>query len=122
MDRPAAEAIILLPLLILYASVATGRYDPQQTVLRDARFERHGRSVVAGLACVDWTAVSPRGEAAACITEDGVILRGTASDVHGHLGSVQASSVQYGRLAQELFVLPPDYHNAGTLPVDGLGR
>ena len=121
-DRPAGEAIVLLPLLKLYATVGIGRYDPQQTVLRDARFERHGRSVVAGHACVDWTAVSARGEAAACITEDGVILRGTASDAHGLLGSVQASTVQYGRLPQELFVLPADYRNAGTLPVDGFGR
>ncbi len=121
-DRPAGEAVILLPLLKLYATVGIGRYDPQQTVLRDARFERHGRSVVAGRSCVDWTAMSARGQAAACITEDGVILRGTASDAHGRLGSVQASTVQYGQLPQELFALPADYHNAGTLPVDGFGR
>ena len=121
-DRPAHVATILLPLLKLYATVGIGRYDPQDTVLRDARFARHGRSVVAGQACTEWTAVSPRGQAAACITEDGVILRGTASDSHGGLGSVQASTVQYGRLPHELFVLPSDYHNAGTLPVDGFGR
>ena len=121
-DRPARVATILLPLLKLYATVGVGRYDPQETVLREARFERHGRSVVAGHACVDWTAVSPRGEAAACITDDGVILRGTASDTHGRLGTVQASTVQYGRLPRELFVLPPGYQNAGTLPVEGFGR
>ena len=121
-DRPARVATILLPLLKLYATVGVGRYDLQETVLRDARFERHGRSVVAGRGCVDWSAVSPKGQAAACITEDGVILRGTASDAHGPLGSVQASVVQYGRLPQALFVLPPDYQNAGTLPVEGFGR
>ena len=79
-DRPAHVATILLPMLKLYATIGMGEYDPQETVLRQARFEPHGRAVVAGYACTNWTAVSPRGRAAACITEDGVILRGTAFD------------------------------------------
>ena len=120
-DRPARVATILLPFLKLYATVGIGQYDPQETVLRGARFERHGRAVVAGHGCTDWTAASARGQAAACITDDGVILRGTAADAHGRLGTVQATRVQYGALPPELFGRPADYRNAGTLPVDGLG-
>ncbi len=120
-DRPAHVATILLPFLKLYATVGIGQDDPQETVLRNARFERHGRAVVAGLACTEWTAASARGQAAACITDDGVILRGTAADAHGRLGAVQATMVQYGALPDSLFRRPEDYRNAGTLPVDGLG-
>ena len=120
-DRPAHVATILLPFLKLYATLGIGQYDPQETVLRGARFERHGHSVVAGYGCTDWTAASPRGQAAACITDDGVILRGTAADAHGRLGAVQAINVQYGPLSPELFRRPADYRNAGTLPIDGLG-
>jgi hypothetical protein len=121
-DRPAQTATILLPLFKLYATVSIGPFDPQRTVLRGARYARHGRSVVAGHACTDWTAVSPQGHASACITEDGVILRGTAADAHGALGAVQASVVQYGDLSPGLFRRPPDFRNAGTLPVEGFGR
>ncbi len=121
-DRPARLATILLPMLKLYATVGIGREDPEETVLRRARFERHGRGVVAGHACTEWTAVSPDGTASACLTEDGVILRGTASDAHGTLGSVLASTVQYGALSPALFRRPEDFRNAGTLPVDGFGR
>ena len=120
-DRPAHLATILLPFLKLYATVGIGQYDPQETVLRQARFERHGRAMVAGLACTNWTAASPQGEAAACISDDGVILRGTAADANGRLGAVQATMVQYGPLPSELFRRPAGYSNAGTLPVDGLG-
>lgn len=120
-DRPAQVATILLPLFKLYATVGIGAYDPQETVLRSARFERHGMSVVAGHTCTDWTAISPQGQARACITDDGVILRGTASDRHGPLGAVLASTVQYGALSPALFRRPADFHNAGTLPLDGMG-
>ena len=120
-DRPAHQATILLPFLRLYATVGIGQYDPQETVLHGARFERHGRAMVAGYGCTEWTAASARGQAAACITDDGVILRGSATDAHGRIGGVQATTVQYGPLPGGLFRRPADYHDAGSLPVDGLG-
>jgi hypothetical protein len=119
-DRPSHVATILLPMLKLYATVGIGQYDVADR-MRDARFERRGRARVAGLGCTEWSAISADGTAQACITEDGVILRGTASDRHGAIGSVLASAVQYGPLPEVLFRRPEDFHNAGTLPVDGLG-
>jgi hypothetical protein len=119
-DRPSETATILLPMLKLYATVGIGPFDPQQTILKRARFERHGQEHFAGHACTDWTAISPNGQASACITDDGVILRGTAEDRHGLLGMVQADHVDYGGLSPELFRRPPGYRNAGALPVDGL--
>ena len=119
-DRPAETATILLPMLKLYATVGIGPFDPQQTILKRAHFERHGQEHLAGHACTDWTATSPSGQASACITDDGVILRGSAADRHGPLGMVRAALVDYGGLSPELFRRPPGYRNAGSLPVDGL--
>lgn len=119
-DRPAQTATVLLPMLKLYATVGIGRYDPEETVLRGASFTRHGRRRVAGLACTVWSAVSPQGHAEACITDDGVILAGTAWDAHGEIGSVQASAVQYGALPPVVFRRPDDYRSAGSLPIESL--
>jgi hypothetical protein len=116
-DRPAHRATILLPLLKLYATVGIGQFDPQETLLKRARFERHGRERLAGHSCTDWTATSDQGRANACITEDGVILRGSATDRKGDLGAVQAATVHYGALSPLLFRLPSGYRDAGTLPI-----
>jgi hypothetical protein len=118
-DRPAHTATILLPLLKLYATVGIARFDPQETVLKHAQFQRHGQHHIAGHVCTDWTAFSAQGRAEACITEDGVILSGSAADAQGSLGAVQASTVMYGGLPPVLFRLPAGYRNAGSLPVDG---
>ena len=120
MDRPAATATILLPLLKLYTTVGIGRFDPERSILRGARFERHGERHMAGLACTDWTAVSPQGHASGCITPDGVILAGTAWDGSGELGTVRAATVSYGALPVVLFRRPDGYSNAGAIPLDGL--
>ncbi len=112
-DRREGTAAILLPMLKLYDTVAIGRFDPERTILRGAHFERRGDRHLAGLACTDWTAVSPRGHASACITPDGVILAGMASDASGDLGTVRATVVAYGALPPVLFRLPDGYHDAG---------
>ena len=119
-DRRAHVATVLLPMLKMFTTVKIGDYDPRDTVLRGAQFVRGGREVVAGRMCTDWTAQSPKGRARACITEDGVILRGEAEDRHGELGSVLASTVQYGGLSPEIFERPAGFSNAGSLPIAGL--
>ncbi len=121
-DRDAGTATILLPLLKLYTVVGIGRFDPERTILRGATFQRHGERSLAGLGCTDWTAVSPQGHATACITPDGVILAGAASDRSGELGRVRATTVDYGALGPVLFRRPDGYHDAGALPLDGLVR
>jgi hypothetical protein len=120
-DRRDHVATILLPMLKIFATVKIGDYDPQETVLRGAHFERHGTETIAGRPCTDWTAVSAQGAASACITEDGVILRGHAANHQGDLGTVLASTVDYGALPADLFERPPGFANAGSLPVGGLG-
>jgi hypothetical protein len=116
-DRRAHMATILVPMLKMFTTVKIGDYDPQESVLRGAHFERHGTERIAGRACTDWTALSAQGSAQACITEDGVILRGRATNHHGELGTVMASTVQYGKLPPQVFERPPGFSNAGSLPI-----
>lgn len=112
-NRDAGTADILLPLLRAYAELRIGRYDPEQTVLRGATFTRAGARMLTGRRCMEWRAVSRDGQAAACITPDGVILRGEASSGRkGALGSIEARRVVYGPLAPGLFHIPADFRRS----------
>jgi hypothetical protein len=107
-------------MLKMFTTVKIGEYDPQEGVLRGAHFERHGTETIAGRICTDWTAISAQGSAGACITDDGVILRGHAANHHGELGTVMASTVAYGKLPPQVFERPPGFSDAGSLPIGGL--
>ena len=120
-DRETAMATILVPFLKSYTSTSIAHYDLEDTVLRGARFSRLGSEVIAGLPCTDWSAVSDRGHAEGCITRDGVILKGEASDRHGLVGRVMASTVAYGGLDRTAFELPEGYNFVGNLPPGLLG-
>jgi hypothetical protein len=120
-DRRAQQALILLPVLKMFSRVKLNDADPENTLLRRARFERHGKERIAGLACTDWTAVSAEGHATGCITDDGVILRGRATNHHGEIGAVMASNVDYGPVPRDLFDVPSGYTNVGALPVGQMG-
>jgi hypothetical protein len=109
-DRPAGEATVLLPMLRAYSDLKIGKFDPQRTVLRGARFSRAGHSRIAGHDCVLWHAESSEGTADGCITDDGVILRGSASSARrGALGQITALRVVYGPLPAQDFTVPPDF-------------
>jgi hypothetical protein len=109
-DRPAGEATILLPMLRAYSAVKIGKYDVERTVLRGAHFTRAGLSHVAGHDCVVWHAESAQGTADACITQDGIIMRGSASSSKkGEAGQITALRVTYGSLPAADFAVPPDF-------------
>jgi hypothetical protein len=73
----------------------------------DARFTRKGQATVAGMACTQWQVSVPRGGGTACVTDDGVILRGEGGDGRGHTGSIVAVEVAYAQQPAALFVPPP---------------
>ncbi len=112
-NRDTGRAAIVLPVLRMYADAKIGKYDPEQTILRGADFSRAGERVIAGRRCIEWHAVSADGQAAACITPDGVILRGIAtSNRKGDLGTIEARRVVYGKLAPDVFQVPPDFQKS----------
>jgi hypothetical protein len=68
-----------------------------------ARFTRLGTATVAGIACTTWRVESPQGDGEACITEDGVLLRGRGRQGQGDL---EATEVRYGGVDARRFRLP----------------
>jgi hypothetical protein len=73
----------------------------------DARFTRAGEGTVAGLSCTQWRVSAPRGGGTACVTADGVILKGEGGDGRGHTGSIVATQVAYAPQPAALFEPPP---------------
>ena len=112
-DRDAETADILLPLLRAYAELKIGKYDPERTILRGASFTSAGQRFLDGRSCTEWRAVSHDGQAAACITPNGIILRGAAtSNRQGDLGTVEARRITFGPLPQSLFEVPPHFQQS----------
>jgi hypothetical protein len=123
-NRDTGRAAIVLPMLRMYADAKIGKYDPERTILHGAAFARLGEREIAGRHCIVWRAVSADGQAEACITPDGVILRGSAtSNRRGALGTIEARRVVYGRLGPDAFQVPPDFQKSPVaIDPQGLGQ
>ena len=120
-DRTIGLAHVMVPLLRAYTSLSVARYDPERTVLRDARFERVGQEQLSTGRCTDWVAHSQSGTASACITDGGVILKGEVTNRHGRVGTVLATAVEYASLPPWTWAIPTDWHDLGPLPLEKLG-
>jgi hypothetical protein len=86
----------------------------------EARFVREGSNVVAGLRCTVWSVEAAEGHGTVCLTRDGVLLSGQATDRSGHGGMVEAVAVRYAPQPQELFQLPADYKRLKLPNIPGL--
>jgi hypothetical protein len=79
-----------------------------QRDFENARFTRGGTEKIAGHDCTVWRYEGPRQSGEACITADGVMLRG-ASTVPGQQGQMEATRVVYAALDPSLFRRPQGY-------------
>jgi len=73
------------------------------------QFTRKGASSQAGQACTEWAIVARQGNATACVTEDGVILREDGVDADGMRGHLEATTVTYAPIASTMFAPPAGY-------------
>lgn len=80
----------------------------QPLTLEGARLTPRGHETVAGVACTTYQVDIGRVPGVACLTADGVPLRGEG-EVNGKPGRFTAISVAYGTLPASLFVPPPGY-------------
>jgi hypothetical protein len=69
-------------------------------------FVRRGTETVAGLKCTLWEVTSREGAGSACVTDDGVLLRGRGNDGKG---GIEATAVRYGPQPAALFRPPADF-------------
>lgn len=78
-------------------------------------FERGAATIVAGLACTEWTTRdSERRNVRLCMTEDGVMLR--AQTTSGE-ALATATTVQYQQQNANVFHVPPDYRRLAPPPL-----
>ena len=70
------------------------------------KFVRRGGDSVAGVKCTVWDVNSPEAVGTACLTEDGVMLRGSGLDGKGAL---VATSITYAPQPAALFKPPADF-------------
>ena len=84
------------------------------------KFTRAGSDTIAGVACTRWTITAQSGNAAACVTGDGVVLGEAGVDSEGAHGHLTAQRVSYGPVAASQFQPPPGYsrvaHPEGPAP------
>jgi hypothetical protein len=119
-DRRSHTALLVVDAAGLYTPLPGGGHELDDFLLEPGmRFERGREERVLGLACTDWRVQAAQGIAAACVTADGVILRGQGTDRHGRQGSLTATEVRYATLPPGTFAPPPGFHEM-RLPQGGL--
>jgi hypothetical protein len=69
------------------------------------KFARKGTDTVAGVRCTVWETQGDQGSGTACITDDGVMLRGESSGPNGQV-QMTPTSVSYAPLADSVFQAP----------------
>jgi hypothetical protein len=119
LDRPGQTVTLVMNKQKLYVqfSPRSGLRNPFLLDL-SMHFTPAGTGEVAGLACQKWTIATQRGNATACVTEDGVILSESGVDSEGTQGQLTALNVQYGPIDPSLFLPPAGYQKVtGHMPV-----
>ena len=121
MDRDAKVMTVVVNQARIYMQVPEKQTVRSPFVLDPSmRFTRTGTGVVAGLPCTTWSIVTDKGDATACITADGVVLKEAGVDGEGARGELEARTVQYGPLPAGLFAPPPGYQR--TAHPENLGQ
>lgn len=80
-----------------------------QQDLENARFTRGGTEKIAGHDCTVWRYQSASGQGEACITGDGVVLRGNGSARGAGDGRMEATRVVFAPQDASLFQRPRGY-------------
>ena len=80
-----------------------------QRDLENARFTRGGVEKIAGLDCTVWRYQSASAQGEACITNDGVMLRGNGAAQGAGQGRIEATRVVYQPQDASLFRRPQGY-------------
>lgn len=117
-DRTTQRMAMVMPQDRRYMEMPANDAFARGFVLTESMtFARKGTETVAGLKCTVWEVTSREGAGTACVTEDGVLLRGRGND--GKAG-LEATGVKYGPQPAALFKPPADFAKfempAGGIP------
>jgi hypothetical protein len=120
-DRAAQRMLMVMPQDRRFIEMPVNDAFARGFVLNEGMtFARRGSDTVASLRCTVWEVTSREGAGTACVTEDGVLLRGRASDGKG---VIEATAVTYAAQPAALFRPPADHSRlelpAGAMPGGG---
>ncbi|GBQ62467.1 hypothetical protein AA103196_0318 [Ameyamaea chiangmaiensis NBRC 103196] len=110
LDRTAQQVTVVLNRQRVYT-----QFNPREGLRNpflldlSMQFTRKGASSQAGQACTEWGITARQGNATACVTDDGVILREDGVDADGMRGRLEATTVTYAPIASTMFAPPADY-------------
>ena len=106
-DRATKRMTMVMPQDRRYMEMPANDAMARGFVLNEGmRFAKKGAAMVVGLKCTLWDITSTDGAGSACITDDGVMLRGQGRDGQG---AIEATAVKYGPQPLSLFKPPADY-------------
>ena len=118
-DRTTQRMVMVMPQDRRYVEMPASDAFARGFVLNESMtFVKRGAETVAGLKCTLWEVTSREGAGTACVTDDGVLLRGRGSDGKG---GIEATSVKYGPQAAALFKPPADFSRLDVPPGMGQG-
>ena len=118
-DRTTQRMVMVMPQDRRYVEMPASDAFARGFVLNESMtFVKRGTETVAGLKCTLWEVTSREGAGTACVTDDGVLLRGRGSDGKG---GIEATSVKYGPQAAALFKPPADFSRLDVPPGMGQG-
>jgi hypothetical protein len=113
-DRRTRRMTRVMPQDRRYMELPAGDSFSRGFLLNDSMtFTRRGTETIAGLKCTVWDIGARDGGGSACMTDDGVMLRGRGTDGKG---GIEATSVKYGTQAASLFKPPAGYSKLDVPP------
>jgi hypothetical protein len=109
MDRTAGRTVMVMDQQHAYAEMPTNPAVANTFTYTDKMgFTRQGTDTVAGQACTVWTVKRENGSGVACITAEGLLLRGD-SDTGTGVSHIVATKVTFEALADSVFQPPTGY-------------
>jgi hypothetical protein len=106
-DRAAARITVVLTQARAFTVLP---FDADRFILdQSATFTRTGTSDVDSLHCTTWKIVTTTASGSVCLTNDGILLRGSFHDEHGGSGGLEATDVTYSPQPAGLFNPPAGF-------------
>jgi hypothetical protein len=108
-DHQAQRGFMVMEQMRMIMDVPMAQAAGMQRDFENARFTRGGQEKIAGHDCTVWRYQSASGQGEACVTNDGVMLRGQGSAQGAGAGRMEATRVVYTPQDAGLFRRPQGY-------------
>ncbi len=109
-DRSSGQIVMVMAQQRMFVDMPADAARIRMFTIGDStKFTRKGSETIAGQRCTVWDVQDGGRSGTACLTADGVLLRGATVE-RGHSSGLTATAVKFGPLADSVFAPPPDFH------------